>query len=95
MCGFRAILSFIFSIYRHHVPFGIELKKMSFYAGGTIRFDRCGDLLGPCYVMAHDPVTDRLVPLTSWSGLFDTVDLIIGGQLVDSGTRRIRRRCGR
>jgi hypothetical protein len=71
-------------VYRQHVPFGIELKKMNFDAGGSFRFDRYGDLLGPCYITANDPVTGRQIPVTSWTGLFDTVDLTIGGQLVDS-----------
>lgn len=77
-------VSFFRSVYRPHVPFGIELKKMNFDAGGSFRFDRYGDLLGPCYITANDPVTGRQIPVTSWTGLFDTVDLTIGGQLVDS-----------
>ena len=77
-------VSFFRSVYRHHVPFGIELKKMNFDADGSCRFDRYGDLLGPCYITANDPATGRQIPLTSWTGLFETVDLTIGGQLVDS-----------
>jgi hypothetical protein len=77
-------VSFFRSVYRHSVPFGIELKKMNFEADGSCRFDRYGDLLGPCHLTAHDKVTGQLVPLSSWKGVIDSVDLNIGGQLVDS-----------
>ena len=77
-------VSFFRSVYRHSVPFGIELKKMNFEADGSCRFDRYGDLLGPCHLTAHDKVTGQLVPLNSWKGVIDSVDLVIGGQLVDS-----------
>ena len=77
-------VSFFRSVYRGHVPFGMELKKMNFDRDGSCRLDRYGDLLGPCYLTAHDTLTGQLVPLSSWAGLFETVDLLIGGQLIDS-----------
>jgi len=77
-------VSFFRSMYRHSVPFGIELKKMNFEADGSCRFDRYGDLLGACHLTAHDKVTGQLVPLTSWAGIIDSVELVIGGQLVDT-----------
>lgn len=76
-------VSFFRSVYRHNIPFGIELKKMNFDADGSYRFPRYGDMLGPCYVTATDPVTNTIVPVTSWDGLFDGVALTIGHQLVD------------
>ena len=76
-------VSFFRSMYRQHIPFGIELKKMNFDADGSYRFPRYGDMLGPCYITATDPVTNALVPLTSWYGLFDGVALTIGHQIVD------------
>lgn len=77
-------VSFFRSVYRHSVPFGTELKKMNFDADGSCRFDRYGDLLGPCHLTAHDKVTGQLVPLNSWAGIIDSVELVIGGQLVDT-----------
>jgi len=77
-------LSFFRSVHKSHVPFGIDIKKMNFDNDGSCRIDRYGDLLGPCYLTAHDTLTGQLVPMNSWAGLFECVDLIIGGQLIDS-----------
>ena len=77
-------VSFFRSVFRAYAPFGIDFKKMNFDRDGSCRLDREGDLLGPCYLTAHDVFTGQLVPLTSWNGLFETVELLIGGQLVDS-----------
>ena len=69
-------------LYKRSSPFALCDYKSYFINGNLTLFKR-GDLLSKCYLMLEDFTGKTVVP-GSWSGLFDTVDLYIGGQLIDS-----------
>jgi len=69
-------------LYKRSSPFALCDYKSYFINGNLTLFKR-GDLLSKCYLMLEDFKGKTVVP-ASWSGLFDTVDLYIGGQLIDS-----------
>jgi lipocalin len=69
-------------LYKRSSPFALCDYK-SYFIGGNLTLFKRGDLLSKCYLMLED-FTGRTVIPSSWSGLFDTVDLYIGGQLIDS-----------
>jgi len=69
-------------LYKRASPFALCDYKSYFINGNLTLFKR-GDLLSKCYLMLEDFTGKTVVPV-SWSVLFDTVDLYIGGQLIDS-----------
>jgi hypothetical protein len=69
-------------LYKRSSPFALCDYK-SYFIGGNLTLFKRGDLLSKCYLMLEDFAGRTVIP-SSWSGLFDTVDLYIGGQLIDS-----------
>jgi Major capsid protein N-terminus/Large eukaryotic DNA virus major capsid protein len=49
----------------------------------TIRFEKKGDLINSVYLIAKD-TTGALVPQVGWSNVIDKVELLIGGQIIDT-----------
>jgi hypothetical protein len=49
----------------------------------TIRFEKKGDLINYVYMTAKDS-TGAVIPLVGWSNVIDKVELLIGGQIVDT-----------
>jgi hypothetical protein len=70
-------------IYKRASNFGMENVKIPFSVSGNARIPRVGDLLSRCYISIEDSSGNTVIPNT-WAGLFDTVDLYIGDQLIDS-----------
>ena len=71
------------SIYVRSTNFAISTFKTYFDKSGCVRVSKRGDLLSKCYITLEDS-NGNLTPSPSWFGLFDTVDLYIGEQLIDS-----------
>ena len=69
-------------LYKRSSPFALCDYK-SYFIGGQLTLFKRGDLLSKCYLMLENFTANTVIP-TSWAGLFDTVDLYIGGQLIDS-----------
>jgi hypothetical protein len=49
----------------------------------TIRFEKKGDLINYVYLIAKDS-TGALIPGINWTNVIDKVELLIGGQIVDT-----------
>ncbi len=49
----------------------------------TIRFEKKGDLVNVVYFIAKDS-TGALIPAIEWTKVIDRVELLIGGQIVDT-----------
>ena len=49
----------------------------------TIRFEKKGDLVNMIYLIAKDP-TGGVIPTIDWTKVIDKVELLIGGQIVDT-----------
>jgi hypothetical protein len=49
----------------------------------TIRLEKKGDLINYMYLIARDS-TGALIPGINWTNVIDTVELLIGGQVVDT-----------
>jgi hypothetical protein len=72
--------------YTHYArSFERQLIQGSPAAGNisTIRFEKKGDLINVIYLIAKDP-TGALIPTINWSNVIDKVELLIGGQIVDT-----------
>lgn len=90
-------ISFFRSNFKRHTQFAMsnELQLMQGQptAGGvsTIRFEKKGDLLGYTYIMIKDNsvspnglIRSPTNLSTSWNNIIDRVELLIGGQVVDT-----------
>jgi hypothetical protein len=49
----------------------------------TLRFEKKGDLINVIYLIAKDP-TGALIPSIDWTKVIDKVELLIGGQIIDT-----------
>jgi len=49
----------------------------------TIRLEKKGDLINYMYLIAKDP-SGSLIPTVNWTNVIDKVELLIGGQIVDT-----------
>lgn len=49
----------------------------------TIRFEKKGDLINVMYLIAKDP-TGAVIPTIDWTKVIDKVELLIGGQIIDT-----------
>ena len=49
----------------------------------TIRLEKKGDLINYMYLIAKDS-TGALIPSVNWTNVIDQIDLLIGGQIVDT-----------
>ena len=69
-------------LYKRSSPFALCDYK-SYFEGGNLTLFKRGDLLSKCYLMLEDFKGKTVIP-AYWDGLFDTVELYIGDQLIDS-----------
>jgi hypothetical protein len=82
-------VSFYRSNYRRYTHFANSVERQviqgAAIAGGisTIRFEKKGDLLSYVYLTARDNNGAGIVNL-DWSKVIDKVELMIGGQIVDT-----------
>jgi hypothetical protein len=83
-------VSFFRSSYKRYTHYSNSIERMLIQGtpapGGmsTIRIEKKGDLLSYTYMTATDP-TGALVPNIDWSSnVIDKVELLIGGQVVDT-----------
>jgi len=82
-------VSFFRSSYRRYTHYASSVERQVIQgapiAGGisTIRFEKKGDLLNYIYMTARDG-NGSLVPIVNWSNVIDKVELMIGGQVIDT-----------
>ena len=83
-------VSFYRSSYKRYTHFANSVERQLIQgvpsAGGvsTVRFEKKGDLLSYVYLSARD-TTGALVPNLNWaSNIIDKVELLIGGQVIDT-----------
>ena len=82
-------VSFFRSSYRRYTHYASSLERQVIQgapiAGGisTIRLEKKGDLLNYIYMTARDG-NGSLVPIVNWSNVIDKVELMIGGQVIDT-----------
>jgi hypothetical protein len=82
-------VSFYRSTYKRYTHFANSVERQLIQgtpsAGGisTIRFEKKGDLMSYVYLTARDS-TGAHVPLLNWSSVIDKIDLLIGGQVIDT-----------
>jgi len=83
-------VSFFRSTYKRHTNFSQTVERQVIQGnvnnGGmsTVRFERKGDLLNYVYLAPHNPTTSVTEPIPSWTDLISKVELLIGGQVVDT-----------
>jgi hypothetical protein len=70
-------------VYMKNANFAMSSFKTYFNRSGQVRISKRGDLLSKCYITIEDS-QGNLIPSPNWASLFDTVDLYIGEQLIDS-----------
>jgi len=82
-------VSFFRSNYKRYTHYAHSVERQVIQgvpqAGGisTVRFERKGDLLSYVYLSARDN-NNSAVPNLDWSKVIDKIDLLIGGQVVDT-----------
>jgi len=82
-------VSFYRSTYKRYTHFANSVERQLIQgtpsAGGisTIRFEKKGDLMSYVYLSARDS-TGAHVPLLNWASVIDKVELLIGGQVIDT-----------
>jgi len=82
-------VSFFRSSYRRYTHYASSVERQVIQgapiAGGisTIRLEKKGDLLNYIYMTARDG-NGSLVPIVNWSNVIDKVELMIGGQVIDT-----------
>lgn len=85
----RPEVSFFRSNYKRHTNFAQTVEKQVIQGnptnGGmsTVRFERKGDLLGYVYITNR---AKRNVSRSDWRGEIEKVELIVGGQVIDTQT---------
>ena len=81
-------ISFFRSAYKRHTHFAMNVSEQIIQgtpsAGtiSTIKFERKGDLLSYVYLTRRDAT--NISQATDWGSLIDRVDLLIGGQIIDT-----------
>jgi hypothetical protein len=82
-------VSFYRSNYKRHTHYSASAERQIIQgtplAGGisTIRFEKKGDLMNYVYFIGKDS-TGATVPGVDWSKVIDKVELLIGGQVIDT-----------
>jgi hypothetical protein len=82
-------VSFFRSNYRRYTHYASSVERQVIQgapiAGGisTIRFEKKGDLVNYVYLTARDG-NGSVVPIVNWSNVIDKVELLIGGQVIDT-----------
>jgi hypothetical protein len=82
-------VSFFRSNYRRYTHFASSVERQIIQgapnAGGmsTVRFEKKGDLLSYVYFTAVDGAGAQC-PIVDWSKVFDKIELLIGGQVIDT-----------
>jgi len=80
-------ISFFNSTFKRHSNFSQSIEKQTIHGAvksnslSTIRFERSGDLLGYTYFTIDNGST--ALDTTNWANLIESVQLIIGGQVID------------
>lgn len=83
-------VSFFRSTYKRHTNFSQTVERQVIQGnvsnGGmsTVRFERKGDLLNYVYLAPHDSTGPDTEPIASWTDVISKVELLIGGQVVDT-----------
>jgi len=82
-------VSFFRSNYKRHTNFAQTVEKQVIQGNptangmSTVRFERKGDLVGYVYITNRTP---RNNPPNVWRGEIEKVELIVGGQIIDTQT---------
>ncbi len=82
-------VSFYRSSYKRYTHYAASTERQIIQgfptAGGisTIRFEKKGDMANYVYFIAKDS-TGALIPTITWSSVVDKVELLIGGQVIDT-----------
>jgi hypothetical protein len=80
-------ISFFNSTFKRHSNFSQSIEKQTIHGAvknnslSTIRIERSGDLLGYTYFVIDNG--SRAVDSNSWEDLIESVQLVIGGQIID------------
>ena len=83
-------VSFFRSTYKRHTNFSQTVERQVIQGnvsnGGmsTVRFERKGDLLNYVYFAPYVVVDADTAPVSDWTTLISKVELLIGGQVVDT-----------
>jgi hypothetical protein len=83
-------VSFFRSTYKRYTHFAssveCQLVQGSISAGAVslVRFEKKGDLLSHVYFTAHNKILGSLDPTVDWSKIINKVELLIGGQIIDT-----------
>lgn len=82
-------VSFYRSSYKRYTHYAMSPERQLIQGNpsagniSTIRFEKKGDLINYVYFIAKDS-TGALIPSVNWSNVIDKVELLIGGQIVDT-----------
>lgn len=83
-------VSFFRSTYRRHTNFSQTCERQVIQGNvnnngmSTVRFERKGDLLNYVYLAPYVVADADTEPVTDWTALISKVELLIGGQVVDT-----------
>ena len=83
-------VSFFRSSYKRYTHFAANIERQIIQgtpsAGGTslVRFEKKGDLLSHVFFAVHNSSINLLNPNKDWSKVIDKVELLIGGQIIDT-----------
>lgn len=83
-------VSFFRSSYKRYTHFAATVERQLIQgtpsASGTslVRFEKKGDLLSHVYFTLLNGTTNMEVPTADWSQIIDKVELLIGGQIIDT-----------
>lgn len=83
-------VSFFRSTYKRHTNFAQTVEKQVIQGNpstngmSTVRFERKGDMLGYVYISNRTP--RNTLTRTNWKGEIKKVELLIGGQVIDTQT---------
>ena len=82
-------ISFFRSNYKRYTHYALSTERQIIQGNpsagsiSTIRFEKKGDLLSYVYFIGKD-TTGALIPGIDWSKVIDKIELLIGGQVVDT-----------
>jgi hypothetical protein len=82
-------VSFFRSSYKRYTHFASTVERQLIQGTprdkgtSTVRFEKKGDLLSHVYITAND-TTGATIPNLSWTTLIDKIELLIGGQVIDT-----------
>jgi hypothetical protein len=82
-------VSFYRSSYKRYTHYACSTERQLIQGAptagsiSTIRFEKKGDLINSVYLIAKDS-TGALIPQVTWSNIIDKIELLIGGQIIDT-----------